>query len=222
MYLVLLGPPGSGKGTLAEDLEKIYRIPHISTGDIFRGMISAKTDLGLQAERYINQGELVPDDITIRMIKTRLQEDDCSEGFILDGFPRTIYQAQALERILVQQEKTLTAVLNVVVSSELILYRLTGRRHCPQCGRSYNLNTMPPQKDELCDDCNVKLIRRDDDNPETIRQRLRTYQKQTKPLTEYYQRQNMMLDIDNSGRPGENLDQVQELINKKQNEGRER
>lgn len=221
MQLILLGPPGSGKGTLAADLEQIYRIPHISTGDIFRRMIREKTSLGLEAESYISRGELVPDQVTIRMVRTRLQESDCLEGFILDGFPRTIEQAKALDAILGQMGKKLTAVLNVVVSEELILHRLTGRRHCPECGRGYNMNTMPPRDDEQCDDCQVSLEQRDDDNPQTIRSRLQTYARQTLPLLEYYQKQDMMLDIDNSGKPGENLDDVKRQISKMQTKKRE-
>ena len=208
MQLVILGPPGSGKGTLAADLVKIYQIPHISTGDIFRKMIKEKTPMGLKAQSYISQGLLVPDDVTIEMVRQRLQADDCAEGFMLDGFPRTIVQAEALDHIMKKAGKKISAVLNVIVSDDLILYRLSGRRICSGCGKGYNTHTMPPQKAGICDDCGEKLLQRDDDKEETVKERLETYRRQTKPLIEYYQKRKLVVPVDNSGKPGENTEDV--------------
>jgi adenylate kinase len=153
MQLILLGAPGSGKGTLAADLKSIYAIPHISTGDIFRKNISEKTELGVKAENYINNGQLVPDEITIEMVADRLSQLDCQEGFLLDGFPRTIPQADALAAILNDKGIKLTGVINVTISDELVLKRLTSRRVCSQCGASYNLISLPPEVNGICDKC---------------------------------------------------------------------
>lgn len=220
MQLMLLGPPGSGKGTLAKDLAEIYAIPHISTGDIFRSMIKAKTPLGIKAETYINKGKLVPDELTIAMVDDRLRQEDCEKGFMLDGFPRTLPQAEALETLLASLGRPLSAVLNVLVSDELILYRLSGRRICSGCGRGFNVNTMPPKQPGICDDCGGRLVQRDDDKEETVRQRLSTYSEQTKPLIAFYEKRSLLVDVDNSGKPGENISDVKRDLAHKIAEGK--
>ena len=163
MQLILLGPPGSGKGTLAEDISSLYDLPHISTGAIFRASVVEKTPLGQAAEPYLEKGSLVPDDITNAMIKDRLSQPDCAQGFLLDGFPRTMPQAEKLARLLARLEQPLTAVLNIVVSDKTILQRLAGRRHCSKCGRSYNVVFMPPLVEGICDACQGQLDQRADD-----------------------------------------------------------
>ncbi|MDD2441243.1 MAG: adenylate kinase [Clostridiaceae bacterium] len=199
MQLILLGPPGSGKGTLAADLEQLYEIPHISTGDIFRRNIREKTALGQEAETYIDSGALVPDALTITMVADRLEQDDCKRGFLLDGFPRTIVQADALARLNALQDKPLTAVLNLIVRDETILKRLSGRRMCPRCGRGYNIHSQKPRAAGICDDCQVTLVQRADDKEETILKRLQTYKEQTEPLIAYYRERGLLIDADNEG-----------------------
>lgn len=215
MKLILLGPPGSGKGTLAADLARMYHIRHISTGDIFRQMIREETELGLKASSYIEAGQLVPDDLTIAMVRQRLAADDCRSGFMLDGFPRTLPQAEALERMTQSMNCRIDAVLNVQVPDELILKRLSGRRMCRGCGRGYNIYSMPPKQENICDVCGDELIQRSDDQPETIRQRLETYREQTEPLIDYYASRDLLIDVDNSGKVGENLPDVDRALKNK-------
>ncbi len=210
MQLVLLGAPGSGKGTLAADLKNIYNIPHISTGDIFRKNISDNTELGSKANEYISKGQLVPDDITIDMVAERLSEPDCVNGFLLDGFPRTIPQADALADIMKRLDRDITAVINVTISDELVLRRLTNRRVCSKCGFSYNLISLPPKKDGICDKCGGEVIQREDDSEDTIRNRLATYHKQTQPLVEYYRDLGLIFDVSNEGRPEEAVKKVRQ------------
>ncbi len=215
MQLVLLGPPGSGKGTMAADLIRLYQIPHISTGDIFRKNIKEKTSLGQQAEEYIRNGGLVPDSLTISMVEDRLNQDDCQNGFMLDGFPRTLPQAQALNAILVRREQPLTAVLNISVSDQTVLKRLSGRRVCSSCGRTYNIHSMKSQAEGLCDDCGGQLIQRDDDKEETVQQRLRTYYQQTQPLVNFYSEQGLLVEIINEGEVGGRLEIVKAQLDAK-------
>jgi adenylate kinase len=199
MQLILLGPPGSGKGTLAVDLASDYKIPHISTGDIFRQNIRDNTPLGQEASAYIKGGALVPDTLTIALVADRLDHPDCRDGFLLDGFPRTEAQAQALTGLLAERRLPLTAALNLVVADDVILRRLSGRRLCKTCGRGYNIHTIPSRVPGICDACGGPLIQREDDNPETIQQRLRTYYLQTEPLIGYYRDQGVLIDINNEG-----------------------
>lgn len=195
MRVVLLGPPGSGKGTQAAFIKKEYGIPHISTGDIFRKEISEKTPLGIEANKYIENGQLVPDDITIGIVKDRIMEDDCKRGFLLDGFPRTVCQAEALSKLLDEENMALNGVVNIKVPDESLINRLSSRRVCNSCGASYNLVFNPPKKEGICDHCSSKLIHRDDDTVETVKKRLAVYEKSTKPLIEYYEKKGLLADI---------------------------
>lgn len=208
MKLILLGAPGSGKGTLAADLKTIYNIPHISTGDIFRKNIGDKTTLGLKASEYISKGLLVPDDLTIDMVTDRISQPDCINGFLLDGFPRTIPQADALAGILDKAGTSLTAVINVTISDELVLKRLSNRRVCSNCGFSYNLISLPPKQTGICDKCGGNVIQRDDDFEETITKRLATYHIQTQPLVDYYRHLGLLFDVSNDGKAEDALNKV--------------
>ncbi len=208
MRLILLGAPGSGKGTMAADLVREYQIPHISTGDIFRQNIKANTPLGLEADRYIQQGALVPDSLTIAMVADRLEQADCQRGFLLDGFPRTVAQAEALDELLAKRQLRLNAVVELELSDESILSRLSGRRVCASCGRTYNLESYRPHQSGICDACGGSLYQRDDDKPETIRQRLANYYRLTLPLSDYYEQKKLLVRISNEGEVGSSLPDV--------------
>ncbi|NJD76484.1 MAG: adenylate kinase [Candidatus Methanoperedens sp.] len=195
MNIILLGPPGAGKGTQAKKIAEYCLIPHISTGDILRENINNNTNLGLKAKSYMSKGELVPDELLITIIKDRLSKKDCSGGFLLDGYPRTIPQADALQMILTESNKKLDVVLNIDVDDEELINRLSGRRMC-SCGASYHLIFNPPAKDEICDRCGGKLYQRDDDKAEAIKNRLVVYKKQTQPLIEYYKKKGILQEID--------------------------
>jgi len=215
MRLVLLGAPGAGKGTQAVRLSKELNIPHISTGDIFRYNIKNETPLGKQAKSYMDRGELVPDDVTVNIVKDRLQKDDCRNGFILDGFPRTIPQAESLDKILDEMGVSIDCALNIEVKDGVIIKRLSGRRICPECGKVYHLVTDPPKVDGKCDLDSAKLIQRDDDKEETIRNRLATYHAQSEPLIEYYSRQGKLANVEGSysiERTTEDVDRVLEKL----------
>ncbi|MFN2147345.1 MAG: adenylate kinase [Anaerolineales bacterium] len=196
-FIVLLGPPGAGKGTQAVRLAEALRIPHVSSGDLFREHLKEKTELGRQAQSYINQGELVPDDVTIGMIRERVhREDCCSDGAILDGFPRTPAQADALDEILTEMSTSLKAVYYISVSEDELIDRLTGRRVCKAAGHIYHLRHNPPKEPGVCDIDGSELYQRDDDRLETVVQRIRVYQQQTKPLIEYYRKRNLLVEVD--------------------------
>jgi adenylate kinase len=216
VQIVLLGPPGSGKGTLAADLAGIYKIPHISTGDIFRQNIKANTPLGQEANSFINKGALVPDALTIALVADRLDQADCAGGFLLDGFPRTLPQGEALNELLIQRKQPLTAVINMVVSEETILHRLSDRRVCSNCGRGYNLTSIPSQVAGICDVCGGTLIQRDDDKPETVLNRLRTYYAQTEPLIGFYRATGLLVDVNNEGEIGANYDYIRGILDGRQ------
>ncbi len=186
MKLVVLGAPGAGKGTQAVILAEKLRVPHISTGDIFRSNIKDGTPLGKLAKQYIDSGALVPDEVTISIVKDRLQKPDCKNGFILDGFPRTIAQAQSLDDMLDSMGTKLDCVLDLEVEDDVIIRRLSGRRVCPDCGASYHIDFNPPKRDSICDNCGAKLIQREDDREQTVINRLKTYHSQTEPLIGYY------------------------------------
>jgi adenylate kinase len=196
MKLVFLGPPGAGKGTIAALVKEHYRIPHISTGELFRAHIKGHTPLGLEVEAILARGDLVPDDITVEMVRVRLAEADAHSGFILDGFPRTIDQADALDQMV-----RLDRVVNFVLDEEVIIARLSGRRVCPVTGKIYHLTNNPPKVEGVDDETGEPLIQRDDDRPEAIHNRLEVYQRQTFPLIEYYRTSGLVVDIDASPTP---------------------
>lgn len=199
MHLILMGAPGSGKGSYAVELKEYYRIPHISTGEIFREAIAKETPMGLVAKTYIDKGNLVPDEITNEIVKERLKQDDCKRGFLLDGYPRTIDQAEALTKTLEELGIKLTAALQLDVENERIISRIINRRMCSKCGKGYNLATYPPQKEGICDECGAPLYTRKDDNLETITSRLQVYNSQTKPLIDYYKQLGQLVSIDSNG-----------------------
>ncbi len=198
MNIVLFGPPGAGKGTQAKELALHYQIPHISTGDILRANVRDGTELGLRAREYMDKGELVPDEVLIGIIKDRLAQDDCKGGYLLDGYPRTIPQADALADILDQINMPLDVVLNIEVDDEELVSRLAGRYMC-KCGESYHLKFNPPAKVNICDSCGGELYQRDDDKEDVIRQRLASYQEKTRPLIDYYIEKDLLVTIDGSG-----------------------
>ncbi|MFP4465740.1 MAG: adenylate kinase [Candidatus Goldiibacteriota bacterium] len=198
MILILLGPPGAGKGTYSEKLIDIYGIPQISTGDILRAAVKEGTEMGIKAKEYMDKGALVPDDVIVGIVADRIQKDDCLKGFILDGFPRTTGQADALEKLFKDRGLALDAVINIEVEKDILFKRLTGRRMCRNCGGNYNVNTMPPEKEGVCDKCGGELYQRNDDKPETIENRLKVYAEQTAPLIEYYREKNILKDVNAS------------------------
>ena len=184
--MLIMGPPGAGKGTQAENIIKYYNIPHISTGDMFRAAISNKTEIGLLAKSYIDAGNLVPDEITVGIVKERLSNPDCKNGFLLDGFPRDLKQAEMFSQMLKELNIKLDLVLNIHVDSEKLINRIIGRRICPTCGKTYHITYNKPLKDGICDDCSSTLIQRKDDNVETVKNRLDVYTEKTEPLINYY------------------------------------
>lgn len=196
MKIVLLGPPGAGKGTQAKSISNKYSIPHISTGDIFRKNISENTPLGIEAKSYMDNGQLVPDEVTINMVKDRLKQDDCSNGYLLDGFPRTVIQADALNSFLIERGEQLDTALLIKVPNEFILERMTGRRVCPSCGASYHVKFNPTSNEGKCDLCGSEVIQRKDDTVETVKERLDVYQKETQPLIEFYGEKQMLSSVD--------------------------
>ena len=186
MKIVFMGPPGAGKGTQAEKIIENYQIPHISTGDMFRKAIKDQTELGMEAKRYMDQGALVPDHVTIGIVKDRLSESDCKSGFLLDGFPRSVDQAKALDEILTSLDSKIDYVINIDVDLDILKERLTGRRICRSCGATYHMIFNPPAVAGTCDKCGGELYQRKDDNEETVGNRLDVYVSQTKPLLDYY------------------------------------
>ena len=195
---ILLGPPGVGKGTQAAKIVEKYGIPHISTGDIFRENIKKGTELGKKAQEYMNRGELVPDDLVIEIATTRLLEDDCRNGFLLDGFPRTVYQAEKLDEFLAARGSKIDKVLDIAVEKEELITRLTGRRVCKSCGASFHVVNIPPKQEGVCDYCGGELIQRADDNLETVTNRIDVYEAQTMPLIDYYEKAGNLVHIDGS------------------------
>ncbi|MEN6411265.1 MAG: adenylate kinase [Veillonellales bacterium] len=200
MYILLMGPPGAGKGTQAAELVKQFTIPHISTGDMFRAAVKAGTDLGKQAKACMDAGQLVPDNVTVGIVKERLAEPDCKTGFILDGFPRTLEQANALSLTLQELGIVLDRVVNIDVPAEELISRITGRRICKGCGATYHVTFHPTKTAGKCDHCSGEIYQRDDDREETVKKRLEVYAAQTKPLIRYYQDKGLYTEID--GRQG--------------------
>lgn len=196
MKIIMLGAPGAGKGTQAKMLADKYKIPHVSTGDIFRANIKNGTELGTKAKVYMDQGMLVPDELTCDLVVDRIKQDDCKDGYILDGFPRTIPQAECLDKALDALNDKIDFAVNVEVPDENIIRRMSGRRACLSCGRTYHIVYNPPKEEGICDECKKELVLRDDDKPETVEKRLRVYHEQTQPLIDYYRNKGVLAEVD--------------------------
>ena len=208
MKIIMLGAPGAGKGTQAKRIAAKYGIPHVSTGDIFRATIKGGTELGKKAKEYMDQGKLVPDEITIGMLLDRIHEEDCKDGYVLDGFPRTIPQAESLTKALEEMGESIDYAINVDVPDSAIVSRMGGRRACVNCGATYHVEFNPPKKEGVCDVCGEKLILRDDDKPETVQNRLTVYHEQTQPLIDYYKKAGVLAEVDGT----QDMDKVFEDI----------
>ncbi len=196
MKIVMLGAPGAGKGTQAKMIAEKYTIPHISTGDIFRANIKEGTPLGLEAKSYMDQGKLVPDELTVKILLDRVAKDDCKNGYVLDGFPRTIPQANVLKEALAKQNDKIDFAINVDVPDENIVRRMSGRRACVTCGATYHIEHVPPKTEGICDKCGSALILRDDDKPDTVLNRLKVYHDQTQPLIDFYNNEGILKEVD--------------------------
>jgi len=212
LNLILFGPPGAGKGTQAARLRTDFQLPYIATGDMLRANVKEGTPLGLEAKRYMDAGELVPDGLILAMAAERLQEDDAEDGFILDGFPRTLEQARALDRQLADLRRRVTAALLIDVPDEDVVRRLSGRRMCVKAGHNYHVEFDPPKHDNVCDQDGSRLVQRDDDKPEVIENRLRVYHEQTEPLVDYYDQQGLMRRIDGTRGQSEVHDHIRAVI----------
>ncbi|OJV62652.1 MAG: adenylate kinase [Clostridiales bacterium 38-18] len=196
MRLILLGPPGAGKGTQAEFIVENFEVPHISTGDIFRKNIKEGTELGIRAKSFIDKGALVPDSLVVEIVEARLKEADCINGFLLDGFPRTVFQAEELDKVLEKMGEDLTAVLNIKVNPELLVARAVGRRICKSCGATYHVTNNPSTVEGVCDKCGGELYQRSDDIEETVANRINVYMNETSPLIHYYEERGKLVNID--------------------------
>ena len=196
MKIIMLGAPGAGKGTQAKKIAEKYSIPHISTGDIFRANIKNGTELGKKAKTYMDQGLLVPDELVVDLVVDRVKQDDCSNGYVLDGFTRTIPQAEALDKALAAMGEAMDYAINVEVPDENIVRRMSGRRACVDCGATYHIVYAPTKEENICDNCHGELILREDDKPETVQKRLNVYHEQTQPLIDYYTEKNILVEVD--------------------------
>jgi len=212
MNLVLMGLPGAGKGTQADKIVEKYGIPHISTGDMFRAAMKEGTELGLKAKSFMDKGELVPDEVTIGIVRERLNKEDCGQGFLLDGFPRTVAQAEALEKILADSGRRINYVINIEVDRSILMERLTGRRICKNCGATYHLVFNPPAVSGVCDRCGGELYQRADDNEETVENRLEVNVKQTQPLLDFYQDKGYLKNINGQQHIDEVFSQIDSLL----------
>ena len=208
MKIIMLGAPGAGKGTQAKRIAEKYGIPHISTGDIFRANIKEGTELGMKAKEFMDQGLLVPDEVTIGMLLDRIKTEDCVNGYVLDGFPRTIPQAESLTKALEEMGQKIDYAVDVDVPDENIVSRMSGRRACITCGATYHVQFAPPKTEGICDKCGAELVLRDDDKPETVQKRLAVYHEQTQPLIDYYRRAGVLVSVDGT----QSMDQVFESI----------
>ena len=212
MKIIMLGAPGAGKGTQAKKIAEKYQIPHISTGDIFRANIKNGTELGKKAKTYMDQGLLVPDELVCDLVVDRVQQEDCRNGYILDGFPRTIPQAESLDRALAALWESVDYAVNVEVPDENIVNRMGGRRACVGCGATYHLVYAPTKKEGICDTCGAELILRDDDRPETVQKRLGVYHEQTQPLIDYYSKKGILKDVDGTMDMGAVFQDITEIL----------
>jgi adenylate kinase len=213
MKIIMLGAPGAGKGTQAKKLAAKYSIPHISTGDIFRANIKNGTELGKKAKVYMDQGLLVPDELVVDLIMDRFQEPDCANGYVLDGFPRTIPQAEALDAALARNNDRIEYAIDVDVADAVIIKRMSGRRACVACGATYHIVNIPPKKEGICDVCGKELILRDDDKPETVEKRLKVYHEQTQPLIDYYKGKGILKSVDGTKDPEVTFDEIVSILN---------
>ena len=214
MKIIMLGAPGAGKGTQAQMIADQYHIPHVSTGDIFRANIKNGTELGMEAKKYMDQGLLVPDDLTVKILLDRVAEEDCKEGYLLDGFPRTIPQAEVLDKALTELGDAIDYAINVDVPDENIVKRMSGRRACLSCGSTYHMEHIPPKKEGVCDKCGNELVLRDDDKPETVLNRLEVYHKQTQPLIQFYEEKGVLRTVDGTKPMKEVFDSIVEILKK--------
>lgn len=196
MKIIMLGAPGAGKGTQAKMIADKYKVPHISTGDIFRANIKNGTELGKKAKEFMDKGQLVPDELTVEILLDRVAQEDCKNGYVLDGFPRTIPQADVLDKELTKLGDKVDFAINVDVPDENIIRRMSGRRACLKCGATYHIEHIPPKKEGICDTCGSELVQRDDDKPETVKNRLNVYHEQTQPLIDYYTKKNILKTVD--------------------------
>ncbi len=212
MKIIMLGAPGAGKGTQAKLIAEKYGIPHISTGDIFRANIKEGTELGKEAKQYMDKGELVPDELTVRILLDRVGRDDCKNGYVLDGFPRTIPQATVLDNEVAKLGEKIDYAIDVEVPDENIIRRMGGRRACPKCGATYHVEHIPPKKEGICDTCGSELVLRDDDKPETVKSRLEVYHKQTQPLIDHYSKQNILRTVDGTKDMNEVFANIEKLL----------
>ena len=210
--IILLGPPGAGKGTLAKQLISVYNIPHISTGDMFREAIKDGTPLGRLAASYINEGHLVPDEVTISLVRERLSQKDCEHGYLLDGFPRTLPQAEALDTIGKDLKRPIRVVINITADEEELVRRISGRRVCRKCGTPYHIDTMRPKEEGVCDACGGEIYQRKDDTKESLLVRLNHYYADTKPLEDYYAKHGVLYEVDSTVGPKKSLKIAQKII----------
>ncbi len=212
MKIIMLGAPGAGKGTQAQMIVDEYKIPQISTGDIFRANLKEGTELGLQAKVYMDKGELVPDELTCQLVVDRISRDDCKDGYILDGFPRTIPQAEYLTEALTERGEKMDYAIDIEVPDENIIRRMSDRRVCLKCGATYNISEIPPKKEGICDKCGSELVQRADDEPETVKNRLEVYHAQTQPLIDYYKEQGILREVDGTQPMMDVFAQIKEIL----------
>ena len=212
MRIIMLGAPGAGKGTQAKLIADKYKIPHISTGDIFRANIKEGTALGMEAKKYMDQGQLVPDELTVKILLDRVAAEDCKNGYVLDGFPRTIPQAEVLDKALTELGEAVDYAINVDVPDENIIKRMGGRRACVACGATYHLEHIPPKTEGICDRCGKELILRDDDKPETVSKRLQVYHDQTQPLIDFYARKGVLKEVDGTREMNEVFEAIGKIL----------
>ena len=213
MKIIMLGAPGAGKGTQAKMIAEKFNIPHISTGDIFRANIKNGTELGKKAKEFMDKGQLVPDELTVEILLDRVAADDCKNGYVLDGFPRTIPQADVLDKELTKLGDKVDFAINVDVPDENIVRRMSGRRACLKCGATYHIEHIPPKKEGICDTCGSELVQRDDDKPETVQNRLSVYHEQTQPLIEYYDKKNILKTVDGTKDMQEVFNNIVNILN---------